>query len=258
LQALSFGNGLTVIEYALLFALGFTSAALLMALLSPAVHSRIVAYTETRLRATAPLGAQEVRAQKDMVRAVYAAENARLSNELKRERDQSVSLKIVSDSAIAEMERALRDEAILKDQVATMSSEAAELRAQLRDNASQIEQLKASLLRSEANVVSRNDEIESMRATLHRLEAKVNGRNQETATYQHQIEDLQLRLKDLRQERENLRDETKVANERAQKAEQLLLQEEHKVLRLEDRLQRLQDSIDGEKTKTARATGPQS
>ncbi|HBF29839.1 MAG TPA: hypothetical protein DDW73_09485 [Rhizobium sp.] len=237
------GNGVTVIEYILLFALGFTTAALLMALLSPAIHGRIVAYTETRLRATAPLGAQEVRAQKDMVRAVYAAENAKLSAELKRERDQSVSLKIVSDSAIAEMERALRDETLLKDQVTAMSREAAELRAQLRGNATQIEQLKASLLRSEASVVSRNDDIESMRANMHRLETKMNSRNQETATFERQIEDLQLRIVDLRRERDGLRDDIKAANERAQKADQRLLQEEHKVLRLEDRLQNLQNTL---------------
>lgn len=233
-----------MIEYALLFALGFTTASLLVALLSPAVHRRIVAYTETRLRATTPLGAQEVRAQKDMVRAVYAAENARLSTELKRERDHAVSLKIVSDSAVSEMERALREEAIFKDQVGKMSFEASELRAELRNSAAQIEQLKASLQRSEANVASRNDDIEVLRANLHRLETKMSGQNQETATFQHQIEDLQLRLKDLRQERETLIEEKKAAIERTQKAEQRLLQEEHKVLRLEDRLQQLESAGD--------------
>ncbi|MBB4952644.1 chromosome segregation ATPase [Agrobacterium vitis] len=244
-----------MIEYALLFALGFTTASLLVALISPAVHSRIVAYTETRLRATAPLGAQEVRAQKDMVRAVYAAENARLAHELKREADRAVSLKIASDSAVAEMERALRDEAVLKDQVGKMSFEAAELRAELRESAAQIEQLKAALRRSEANVASRNDDIETMRANLHRLEAKIGGRNQETATYQHQIEDLQLRLKDLRQEREALREDAKAAVERAQKAEQRLLQEEHTVLKLEDRLQQMQESMD--KLQSAEQTAKQ-
>lgn len=237
-------SGIVVIEYALLFALGFTAAALLMALVSPAIHSRIVAYTETRLRATAPLGAQEVRAQKDMVRAVYAAENAKLANELKRERDRSVSLKIVSDSAVAEMERALREEALLKDQVAAMSREAAELRAELRNSGTQMEKLKASLERSEANVSSRIDEIDTLKANLLRLETKMNGRNQETATRQHQVEDLQLRIKDLRQERETLIDEKKAALERTQKAEQRLLQEEHKVLRLEDRLKKLEGDTD--------------
>lgn len=233
-----------MIEYALLFALGFTTAALLMALVSPAIHGRIVAYTERRLRATAPLGAQEVRAQKDMVRAVYAAENAKLANELKRERDRSVSLKIVSDSAIAEMERALREEALLKEQVNTMSREAAELRAELRNSGTQIEKLKASLERSEANVSSRIDDIEALKANVSRLETKMNGRNQETTNHQQQVEDLQLRIKDLRQERETLLDEKKSALERTQKAEQRLLQEEDKVLRMEDRLQKLEGSAD--------------
>ena len=38
-----------------------------------------------------PLSPQEVRAQKDAARASYAAENARTSQVLKRERDKNVS-----------------------------------------------------------------------------------------------------------------------------------------------------------------------
>ena len=67
-----------MIEYALLFGLGFLTAAFLVFLVSPAVHRRIVWYTENRMRATMPLSPQEVRAQKDMVRALYAAENAKI------------------------------------------------------------------------------------------------------------------------------------------------------------------------------------
>ena len=62
-----------MIEYALLFGLGFLTAAFLVFLVSPAVHRRIVWYTENRLKATMPLSPQEVRAQKDMARALYAA-----------------------------------------------------------------------------------------------------------------------------------------------------------------------------------------
>ena len=46
-------SGQTVIEYALIFGLGFMAAALLVMLVAPAVHQRIVAYTENRLKATA-------------------------------------------------------------------------------------------------------------------------------------------------------------------------------------------------------------
>ncbi|BCH55212.1 hypothetical protein ACQZ61_06755 [Agrobacterium vitis] len=229
-----------MIEYALLFALGFTAAALLAALISPAIHGRIVAYTERRLRATAPLGPEEVRAQKDMVRAVYAAETAKLSHDLRREREYFVAVKAAADQAQAEAIRALGAEDALKEQIHAMSNEAGTLRVELRQNQGQMEQLKATLQRHEAMVASRDLDIEALTAKLARLEADLAARNRETATHKHQTEDLQLRLQDLRTERETLRDEAKAAASRAQKAEQRLLQEEDKVLRLEERLERLQ------------------
>jgi len=88
-----------VIEFALLFALGFLTAVILGLLVAPAVHKRIVRFAEDRLKATMPLSPQEVRAQKDAARAGYAAENARTSQTLKRERDKNVNL-LVQNGAI--------------------------------------------------------------------------------------------------------------------------------------------------------------
>ena len=55
-----------MIEYALLFALGFLAATLAGLLIAPAVQKRVVKFTEKRMLATMPLSPQEVRAQKDM------------------------------------------------------------------------------------------------------------------------------------------------------------------------------------------------
>lgn len=77
-----------MIEYAILFGLGFLTATLLALLIAPAIHRRIVAYTENRIRATMPISPQEVRAQKDMARALYAAENAKVRQELDTEREK--------------------------------------------------------------------------------------------------------------------------------------------------------------------------
>ena len=85
-------SGTPVIEYALLFGLGFLAAAMIVMLIAPAIHRRVVLYTENRLKATMPLSPQEIRAQKDMVRALYAAENAKTTQELLRERELTVSL----------------------------------------------------------------------------------------------------------------------------------------------------------------------
>ena len=47
-----------MIEYALLFALGFLAATLTGLLVAPAIQKRIVKFTEARMRATMPLSPQ--------------------------------------------------------------------------------------------------------------------------------------------------------------------------------------------------------
>ena len=75
-----------MIEYALLFGLGFLTALLAGLLLAPAIHRRIVKFTEDRIIATMPVSPGELRAQKDMVRAEMAAQVARTAHDLKQER----------------------------------------------------------------------------------------------------------------------------------------------------------------------------
>ncbi|MEQ8736954.1 MAG: hypothetical protein RID59_00130, partial [Hoeflea sp.] len=76
-----------MIEFALLFALGFLAAALVALIVAPIIQRRIVTLTERRIRASVPLSAAEIRAEKDMARAAYAADNARLSIDLKQNRE---------------------------------------------------------------------------------------------------------------------------------------------------------------------------
>ncbi|MCY0148189.1 hypothetical protein OEG84_10810 [Hoeflea sp. G2-23] len=66
-----------MIEFVLLFALGFLAAALVALIIAPIIQRRVVTLTERRMRASVPLSAAEIRAEKDMARAAYAAENAR-------------------------------------------------------------------------------------------------------------------------------------------------------------------------------------
>ena len=76
-----------MIEFVLLFALGFLAAALVGLIVAPIIQRRVVSLTERRIRASVPLSAAEIRAEKDMARAAFAAENARLSVDLKHNRD---------------------------------------------------------------------------------------------------------------------------------------------------------------------------
>lgn len=94
-----------MIEYAILFGLGFLTATLLALLIAPAIHRHIVAYTENRIRATMPISPQEVRAQKDMARALYAAENAKVRQELDTEREKNTSLRLANEAASSDAYR---------------------------------------------------------------------------------------------------------------------------------------------------------
>ena len=113
-----------MIQFALLFALGFLTAIIIVLLVAPAIHRRIVRFAEDRLKATMPLSPQEVRAQKDAARAAYAAENARTQQALKRERDKGVSLMLANEKSLQEARRLSGENADLHAQLADMNVEA--------------------------------------------------------------------------------------------------------------------------------------
>jgi hypothetical protein len=75
-----------MVEFVLLFALGFLTAILLGLFAAPAIHGRIVRFTERRLLATVPMSAAELRAARDMERAAHAVEAARGVMDLRKER----------------------------------------------------------------------------------------------------------------------------------------------------------------------------
>lgn len=227
-----------MIEYALLFGLGFLAAALLVMLVAPAIHKRIVLYTEDRLKATMPLSPQEIRAQKDMVRAVYAAENARTTQELMREREASVTLRIANDTLSKEASQLVADNQDLKAQINDMSVEAADLRSKVRRAEVEADNLKEALRRTEESAAAKDLEINALARRIERMMSDMDNLKIERTTRETEIENLKMRVQALRDEREELRRETKLVTKRAKDAEIRLAQEEHKLLRLDDRLAR--------------------
>ncbi len=234
-----------MIEYALLFGLGFLAAALIVMLVAPAIHKRIVLYTENRLKATMPLSPQEIRAQKDMVRAVYAAENARTAQELLREREASIALKLANDTLSREASHLVADNQDLRAQIHDMSVEAADFRSKLRRAEVEADNLKEALRRTEESAAAKDLEITTLGRRIERIMADVDNLKIERTTRETEIENLKMRVQALRDEREELRRETKLLTKRAKDAEIRLAQEEHKLLRLDDRLAReMADNVD--------------
>ncbi|WP_267550570.1 hypothetical protein [Rhizobium rhizogenes] len=227
-----------MIQFALLFGLGFLTAALLVFLIAPAIHRRIVWFTEKRLKATMPLSPQEVRAQKDMARALFAAENARAEQALTQERDKTVALQIHNGKLQQEASRLVAGNTEQQTRIDDLEVEAGELRSRLRREESYISQLKSSIHAAEQASLEKEADIDGLRKRVTKMATDADNLKIDLATRETEIESLKLRINTLRDERETLREDFNAASLRAADAEQSHRQESDKNKRLEERLDR--------------------
>ncbi len=225
-----------MIEFALLFGLGFLSALLIAMLVAPAIHRRIVVFTENRIRATVPISPQEVRAQRDMARAVYAAENARTKQELVQEKEKVVSLTLQGDKLKHEIRNLTADNIELKAVAENLDVAAADLRSQLRQEESHIAELTAALEASEEQSIGKDLDIEELKQQIELLASKKDNARIDLSTRETEVENLKFRVSALREERDNLRKDVRVQTTRAKEAETRLANEEYRSTKLEDKL----------------------
>ncbi len=225
-----------MIEYALLFGLGFLSAILLVSLMAPAIHRRIVVYTEKRLRATMPISPQEVRAQKDMARALYAAENARTRQELDAEREKALSLKFRNDTAVTDSSRLLAETRELKSQIETMALEANDLRAKARRHEDAAARLKAALNDAEETALSRTQEISNLTKRVSAISSELDDLKITLSARDIEVEQAKHKLATWRREREALTKELDEANAKNREAANHMNRESRKIARLEEQL----------------------
>ncbi|WP_312412167.1 hypothetical protein [Shinella sp.] len=227
-----------MIEYALLFALGFLAATLTGLLVAPAVQKRVVKFTEDRMRATMPLSPQEVRAQKDMARAAFAAENARLAQNVRREREKRTQEMVRSEKLLADAAAVGTENAELHAQIADMNIEAGDMRSALRREEMKSEQLRAALANADREIRARLSDIERLNATIAHFEADIDNMKIDLATRDTTIEALKSRITNLKDERDKARDDLKTVGEKAKSLELRVSREEGRSRQLETRLTR--------------------
>lgn len=227
-----------MIEYALLFALGFLAATLTGLLIAPAIQKRVVKFTEARMKATMPLSPQEVRAQKDMARAAFAAENARLSQSVRREREKHTLEMVRNEKLLAQASAIGTENAELHAQIADMNIEAGDMRSAFRREEMKGEQLKAALASADRDVRSRLTEIDKLNMTITHLQSDIDTMKIDIATQETTMENLKSRIGNLKDERDKAREDLKTASEKAKSLELRLGREEGRVRQLETRLTR--------------------
>ena len=225
-----------MIEYALLFGLGFLTAILAGLLLAPAIHARIVKFTEDRILATVPVSPAELRAQKDMVRAEMATQVARTTYDLKQERGKAASLSIQNDKLVEQAGRLQGENFDLKTTADALTVEAGELRSSLREEEMQVVKLREQLSQAAVREREKEGRIVQLLHRAQQLTVDIDNLKIDIATRDTEAEGFRARINALRDERETLRDDVKLATQRAKDAELRLAREENKATRLEDRL----------------------
>jgi hypothetical protein len=220
----------------LLFGLGVVTALLVVLLLAPAIHRRIVKFTEDRIMATVPVSPQELRAQKDMVRAEMAASVARTGHDLKLERQKAAQLSISNDQLSAEASRLYGENADLRAEMQEMEVKASETRASLRNEELSHEQTRKALAAQEQSERAKDNRIVELDHLIQRLGNDIDNLKIDLATRDTEAEGLKARINTMRDEREELRNDLKRATQRAKDAELRLAREENRAMRLEERL----------------------
>lgn len=234
-----------MIEYALLFALGFLAATLVGLIVAPAIQRRIVAYTENRMKATTPLSPQEVRAQTDMARAAFAAENARMSQNLVREREKGTRLAVQHEALKQDISRLAADNADLRAQIDGMSVDAGDLRSAMRHDDEKYLQLKAQLDAAAREILHKKREIEILNANRDLIQSDLNDNMISLAARETEIDNLNSHVQTLRREREKLLAGLQAAQVSLKETTQRLSREEGRSRQLEEKLARDQSQSAG-------------
>jgi chromosome segregation ATPase len=227
-----------VIEYALLFALGFLTAVVIGLLVAPAIQRRIVRFAEDRLKATMPLSPQEVRAQRDAARATYAVENAKTLQALRRERDKAVALMVQHERTLRDTRHLVSENTELQAQLADMNVEAATMRSAIRQLEQRLESMEAAAKSSARENGANSETVRSLQSRIDKQSADLDGLKIDLAARDTEIEHLKSRMRAMHDERETLRANLKAETARAGEMELRLTGDEARMHQLENRLAR--------------------
>lgn len=214
-----------LIQYVLLYVLGFLSALLLALLIAPALWRRAVRLTRRRLESTLPMTMAEITADKDAARAEYAAAVRRLEISLKASQDKVLSQSIEisrqhEELKLLEIERnekaeALRSLAAREDELRLAGESLAKSRADLETRAAEIEELAARF--EDASYTSSNRQIE-----LVARESEIEKLVADVATLRKARNEFEQQVKALEQDNKAVREALVLEKRRLAEAEQKL------------------------------------
>jgi chromosome segregation ATPase len=158
-----------LLDYAIVFALGFLIAGLLSFAMLPIVWRRALRLTRRQLEAVIPLSMEEVRARQDAIRAEAAIETRRLEARIEAERDRRHAA-MAAEGRLSERVGRLTTELASRDaELARFADSREESQASVADAQQLILGLKAEIAAAKVNLTLRDKMVEDGKRALDGL-----------------------------------------------------------------------------------------
>jgi len=234
-----------LIELILYFTLGFLSAAFLVALMAPAVWRRAVRLTTRRIEASIPLTLDEIRADKDSLRAEHAMEARRLEMDLKAAREklaqQSVALATVQQAVNA----AAGEREALTAELSRMNEESRDWRGELQRKEEGLQALSSALTRTEEMLAAQKDQFNQLGRDFEDAAFASSARQIEIVTREGEIDRLSNDLAALRGHRTTDADggRAEALEKRVQSLTEALAEREERLARSDRELVQLREQV---------------
>jgi len=193
-----------VIGFILIFALGFLAAAMLAMFITPAIYGRVVKLTEKRIEATVPTSHAEIKSKADLMRARFASETAKLSAQLRMERDKNTANTLKANQLQTDLARVSGEKSQAKQTIEELLTQCATLRSDTRKNEQVVEKLSGSVAELERIKRSDDAQISHLRNVLASISTDVESMKIDLATSGTETMSLRSEIDTLRMEKNRL------------------------------------------------------
>ena len=241
-----------MIQATLIFILGFLSAVFLAVLVAPAIWRRAVALTRRRIEAALPLTMNEIRADKDAVRAEYAMATRKLEVTVRSLREQIAAQSVEVDRIRDDERRIMRERDEKAEEIAALRRQEADLRAALQKGEEEIARLAGLIAERDMLIGERDREIEKLGAMYDEASFNASSRQIDLVAQESKIEKLEEEASALREQYEEAQAELRQMTAQAAELDQSVRAEKRRIVALERKLEKLTATLSDREEKLER------
>jgi chromosome segregation ATPase len=241
-----------VIQSALFFILGFLSAGFLSLLIAPAIWRRAVALTRKRVEATVPLTMDEIRADKDRVRAEAAISIRRLEMNMHSLKEKAAQQLVDINRGREELKQALEERDGKQDVIDDLEDRAGRRDKELQRLEEQLEQQSAKLDHQEKLLLKQAAELEEIGRMYDEASFEASSRQIQMVAQEGRLEKLRDDVTVQRGDRKEAERKLREAVSESKDLREQLRNERKRAATLDRRVERLTTSLSDREEKLER------